>query len=147
MKDRINIQPVAGLRGLAVPLGLRHSTPQPDPRRSGNTTGSSTFKHIGDFSEARHRAHVLCLDILATGYICLRQGRVLRGLLRHRGQLVCQRTTHILIMQSQCARKLGASVSGNTLDRWMSPYGAATSSATMPAGRNRRGLPVEARVR
>lgn len=75
------------------------------------------LKHTGDFSDARHLAHLLRLGILPTG-IYPRQGRALRDLLRRRSQLVRQRTTHILSMQNQCARNLGATVNANTLKRW-----------------------------
>ena len=76
------------------------------------------LKHTGDFSDAHHLAHLLRLGILPTGYIYPRQGRALRDLLRRRGQLVRQRTTHILSIQNQCARNLGAAVCSNTLKRW-----------------------------
>ena len=50
------------------------------------------LKHSGDFSDARHLAHLLRLGILPTGYIYPREARAVRDLLRKRSQLVRQRT-------------------------------------------------------
>ena len=67
------------------------------------------LKHAGDFSDARHLAHLLRLGILPTGHIYPREERAVRDLLRKRGQLVRQRTTQILCsMQNLVARNLGA---------------------------------------
>lgn len=71
------------------------------------------LKHSGDFSDARHLAHLLRLGILPTGYIYPREARAVRDLLRKRSQLVRQRTTQILSMQNLLARNLGQQVSGN----------------------------------
>ena len=76
------------------------------------------LKHSGDFSDARHLAHLMRLGILPTGYIYPRQGRALRDLLRKRGQMVRQRTTQILSMQNLLTRNLGTQTSGNELKRW-----------------------------
>lgn len=76
------------------------------------------LKHSGDFSDARHLAHLMRLSILPTGYIYPREGRAVRDLLRKRGQLVRQRTTQILSMQNLLTRNLGTQTSGNTLKRW-----------------------------
>ena len=76
------------------------------------------LKHGGDFSDARHLAHLMRLGILPTGYIYPREGRALRDLLRKRGQLVRNRTTQILSLQNLLARNLGKSFSGNVLKRW-----------------------------
>lgn len=76
------------------------------------------LKHGGDFSDARHLAHLLRLGILPTGYIYPRQARAVRDLLRKRGQLVRQRTTQILSIQNLLTRNLGAQFSGNQLKRW-----------------------------
>jgi transposase len=64
------------------------------------------LKHGGDFSDARHLAHLLRLGILPVGYIYPREDRTVRDLLRKRGQLVRQRTTQILSMQNLMARNL-----------------------------------------
>ena len=76
------------------------------------------LKHGGDFSDARHLAELMRLNILPTGYIYPREGRAVRDLLRKRAQLVRQRTTQILSMQNLMARNLGTQVSGNDLKRW-----------------------------
>jgi transposase len=76
------------------------------------------LKHSGDFSDARHLAHLMRLGILPTGYIYPREGRALRDLLRKRGQMVRGRTTQILSMQNLLARNLGTQTSGNELKRW-----------------------------
>lgn len=76
------------------------------------------LKHGGDFSDARHLAHLLRLGILPTGYIYPRQARAVRDLLRKRSQLVRLRTTQILSIQNLLARNLGAPFSGNELKGW-----------------------------
>lgn len=76
------------------------------------------LKHSGDFSDARHLAHLMRLGILPTGYIYPREGRAVRDLLRKRGQMVRGRTTQILSMQNLLARNLGIQSSGNELKRW-----------------------------
>ena len=86
-----------------------------------NTTAVKQYdglKYAGDFSDARHLAHLMRLGILPTGYIYPREKRALRDLLRKRGQMVRQRTTHILSMQNLLARNLGVQTSGNELKRW-----------------------------
>lgn len=76
------------------------------------------LKHSGDFSDARHLAHLLRLGILPTGYIYPREARAVRDLLRKRSQLVRQRTTQILSMQNLLARNLGIQAGGNEIKRW-----------------------------
>ncbi|MDM0118142.1 IS110 family transposase [Variovorax sp. J22R133] len=76
------------------------------------------LKHTGDFSDARHLAHLLRLGILPTGHIYPREERAVRDLLRKRGQLVRQRSTQILSMQNLVARNLGANARGNEIKRW-----------------------------
>ncbi len=76
------------------------------------------LKHGGDFSDARHLAHLLRLGILPVGYIYPREQRAVRDLLRKRGQLVRQRSTQILSMQNLVARNLGCHASGNEIKRW-----------------------------
>ena len=88
-----------------------------------NTTAVKQYdglKYGGDFSDARHLAHLMRLGILPTGYIYPREERALRDLLRKRGQMVRQRTTQILSMQNLLARNLGVQTSGNELKRWAS---------------------------
>ncbi len=76
------------------------------------------LKHSGDFSDARHLAHLLRLGILPTGYIYPREARAVRDLMRKRSQLVRQRTTQILSMQNLLARNLGIQAGGNEIKRW-----------------------------
>ena len=78
------------------------------------------LKHSGDFSDARHLAHLLRLGILPTGHIYPREDRAVRDLLRKRGQLVRQRSAQILSMQNLVARNLGANASGKDIKRWTS---------------------------
>ena len=73
------------------------------------------LKYSGDFSDARHLAHLLRLGILPTGYIYPREQRAVRDLLRKRGQLVRQRSTQILSMGNLLARNLGSHASGNAI--------------------------------
>jgi transposase len=76
------------------------------------------LKYSGDFSDARHLAHLMRLGILPTGYIYPREERAVRDLLRKRGQLVRQRSAQILSMSNLVARDLGAHASGNEIKRW-----------------------------
>lgn len=76
------------------------------------------LKYGGDFSDARHLAHLLRLGILPTGYIYPREERAVRDLLRKRGQLVRQRSTQILSMSNLLARNLGSHASGNDIKHW-----------------------------
>ncbi|MEZ0207114.1 IS110 family transposase, partial [Ideonella sp.] len=76
------------------------------------------LKHSGDFSDARHLAHLMRLGILPTGYIYPREQRAVRDLLRKRGQLVRQRSTQILSMGNLIARNVGTHAGGNEIKRW-----------------------------
>lgn len=76
------------------------------------------LKYSGDFSDARHLAHLLRLGILPTGYIYPREQRAVRDLLRKRGQLVRQRSMQILSMGNLLARDLGTHASGKEIKRW-----------------------------
>ena len=79
-----------------------------------NTTAVKQYdglKHSGDFSDARHLAHLLRLGILPVGHIYPRAQRAVRDLLRKRSQLVRQRTAQILSVQNLLARNLGARAS------------------------------------
>lgn len=76
------------------------------------------LKHSGDFSDARHLAHLMRLGILPTGYIYPREARAVRDLLRKRSQMVRGRTTQILSMQNLLARNLGVQTNANELKRW-----------------------------
>lgn len=76
------------------------------------------LKHGGDASDARHLAVLLRLGILPVGYICPKELRAVRDLMRKRSQLVRQRTAQILSIQNQVARSLATSVTGNDIKRW-----------------------------
>lgn len=76
------------------------------------------LKHGGDLSDAKHLADLLRLGILPEGYICPKELRALRDLMRKRCQLVRQRTAHILSIQNQVARSLASSITGNEIKRW-----------------------------
>jgi transposase len=76
------------------------------------------LKHSGDFSDARHLAHLLRLGILPTGYIYPREQRALRDLLRKRSQLVRQRSAQIISVGNLIARDLGNHAAGNEIKRW-----------------------------
>jgi transposase len=75
-------------------------------------------QHGGDLSDAKHLADLLRLGILPEGYICPREQRALRDLMRKRCQLVRQRTAQILSIQNQVVRSLASSLSGNEIRRW-----------------------------
>lgn len=76
------------------------------------------LKHGGDESDAKHLAQLLRLGILPVGYICPKELRALRDLMRKRSQLVRQRTAQILSIQNQMARTLGSSLTGNEIKGW-----------------------------
>jgi len=73
------------------------------------------LKHGGDASDAKHLAQLLRLGILPVGYICPKELRALRDLMRKRSQPVRQRTAQILSIQNQMARTLGTSLTGNQI--------------------------------
>jgi len=80
------------------------------------------LKHSGDFSDARHLAHLMRLGILPTGYIYPRKERAVRDLLRKRSQLVRQRSAQILSIENLIARNLGAHAAGNEIKRWSNEH-------------------------
>jgi transposase len=69
------------------------------------------LKYTDDHSDARWLAHLLRLGILPEGYIYPKQERMVRDLLRKRGQLVHQRTANLLSIQSLISRTTGNSIS------------------------------------
>jgi transposase len=73
------------------------------------------IKHSNDFSDAQWLAHLLRLGILPEGYIYPQEERGVRDLLRKRMQLVQQRTTNLLSIQTQAARNTGQAWSGNRI--------------------------------
>ena len=80
------------------------------------------LKYSGDFSDARHLAHLLRLGILPEGYIYPREERAVRDLLRKRSQLVRTRTTQILSIQNLLARNLAIQASGNLIKNWQDTH-------------------------
>jgi transposase len=75
------------------------------------------IKHSNDFSDAQWLAHLLRLGILPEGYIYPKDTRGVRDLLRKRMQLVQQRTTNLLSIQTQSARNTGQTWKTNRIKR------------------------------
>ena len=81
-----------------------------------NTTAIKQYdglKYRGDESDARHLAHILRLGLLPEGHIMPKADRTVRDLARRRMQLVGQRTTQIVSIQTSMAQHIGAAMSGN----------------------------------
>ncbi len=97
---------VDGLMGAGFPVLLAHTGALPQ---------YDGLKHVNDFSDARHLAHLLRLGILPTGYIFPREERALRDLLRRRLLLVRQKTLHHLSLQSLIARYSGVRLTANKI--------------------------------
>lgn len=73
------------------------------------------IKYSNDFSDAQWLAHLLRLGILPEGYIYPKDTRGVRDLLRKRMQLVQQRTTNLLSIQTQSARNTGQTWRANRI--------------------------------
>ena len=73
------------------------------------------LKHTDDEDDARHLAHLLRLKLLPTGYICPKEDRGVRDLLRKRAQLVRCRTAQILSIQNLVSRNTGEGISTNDI--------------------------------
>ena len=73
------------------------------------------LKHTDDYSDTFCLAHSLRLGILPTGYICPKPTRSVRDLLCKRGQLVRQRTSHILSIHNLYARNTGSRLSNQVV--------------------------------
>ena len=69
------------------------------------------LKYTDDHSDARWLAHLLRLGVLPEGYIYPKEERMVRDLLRKRGQLVHQRTANLLSILSLISRTTGNSIS------------------------------------
>lgn len=83
-----------------------------------NTTAIQQYsgiKHTNDFTDANWLAELLRLNLLPEGYIYPKEGRGLRDLLRKRGNLVQQRTSNILGLQTIIVRETGQKISGNKI--------------------------------
>src|SRR5919108_2544238 len=73
------------------------------------------LKYTDDHSDARWLAHLLRLGVLPEGYIYPKPERMVRDLLRKRGQLVHQRTANLLSIQSLISRTTGNSISASRI--------------------------------
>ena len=73
------------------------------------------LKYTDDDADAFWLAHLLRLGILPTGHIYPKESRGVRDLLRKRGQLVRQRTAHILSIENLYARNSGDRLSCNAI--------------------------------
>ena len=71
------------------------------------------LKYTDDDSDAFWLAHLLRLGVLPTGYIYPKQSRAVRDLLRKRGQLVRQRSAHIVSIENLYTRNTGSRLSCN----------------------------------
>jgi transposase len=81
-----------------------------------NTTAIKQYdglKHRGDESDARHLAHILRLGLLPEGHIMPPATRAVRDLARKRMQLVQQRTTQIVSIETCLAQQTGGRLSSN----------------------------------
>jgi len=70
----------------------------------------SGLKHTDDKSDARWLAHVLRLGLLPEGYICPKEERSIRDLLRKRSQLVRQKTANVLSIINLFTRNTGEAI-------------------------------------
>jgi len=98
-----------------------------------NTTAIKQYdglKHRGDESDARHLAHVLRLGLLPEGHIMPKADRAFRDLARRRMQLVGQRTSQIVSIETSMAQHMGAAISGNRVKEL-----TADDIDAMPIGR------------
>jgi len=75
------------------------------------------LKHTDDDSDAFWLAHLLSLGILPTGYIYPKEQRAVRDLARKRSQLVQNRTTQILSLQTLHIRNTGRPLSCNAIKK------------------------------
>jgi transposase len=77
----------------------------------------SGLKHGDDDSDANWLATMLRLDILPTGYIYPKEGRMVRDLLRKRLQLVQQQTQNLLSIQGLYDRHLNVRLNSNNIKK------------------------------
>jgi transposase len=73
------------------------------------------LKYTDDHSDARWLAHILRLGVLPQGYLYPKAERAVRDLLRKRGPMVRQRTTHLLSIQNLITRNTGSSIKSNRI--------------------------------
>ncbi len=77
----------------------------------------SGLKHSDDDDDARWLAELAQLGILREGYIYPKEDRPVRDLLRKRGQLVQQRTTNLLSIQTQIQRSTAKRMTANDIKK------------------------------
>jgi len=85
-----------------------------------NTTAIKQYdglKHRGDESDARHLAHILRLGLLPEGHIMPQPMRAVRDLARKRMQLVQQRTTQTVSIQTCLMQQTGEAIAANDIKR------------------------------
>src|SRR5215471_16541090 len=75
----------------------------------------SGLKFTNDQVDARWLAHLLRLGILPEGYIYPKEERAVRDLLRKRAQLVRQKVTQMLSIQTLVTRNTGRSITATRL--------------------------------
>jgi len=83
-----------------------------------NTTAIKQYdglKYRGDESDARQLAHLLRLGLLPQGHIMPKAARAVRDLARKRMQLVQQRTSQILSIESSLSRFTGGRISSDSI--------------------------------
>ena len=73
------------------------------------------LKHSDDKADSAWLAHLLCLDILPTGYIYPKWERGIRDLARKRAQMVRLRTINILSIQNIYSRNTGGKIGSNKI--------------------------------
>ena len=75
----------------------------------------SGMKYTDDKSDGRWLAEMLRLKVLPEGYIYPKEERAVRDLLRKRSQLVRQKVSQVLSIQSLVSRNAGVSLNGNAV--------------------------------
>jgi transposase len=75
------------------------------------------IKHTNDETDANWLAQMLRLDLLPEGYIYPKEERAIRDLLRKRSQLVQQRTTNLLSIQTIISRESGRQIKGDEIKK------------------------------
>ena len=76
------------------------------------------LKYTDDRHDARWLAHLLALGILPEGYICPKEERSVRDLLRRRAFLVRKRTSFLLAMRGAFECRTGRRTTSNELRQW-----------------------------
>jgi len=76
------------------------------------------LKYTDDRHDARWLAHLLSLKILPVGYICPKQERSVRDLLRRRAFLVRKRTSFLLAMRGAFECRTGKRTTSSDVKQW-----------------------------